>query len=150
MQLRVERLTTTQQEIIDQLVDIETEAFGAGGLNQWGLVPFIHHGAVYIIYQADKPVGVIEYMRDLDQPKQAYLYGLAISEEYQGQGLGQKLLDYSLQQMQKLGITRVELTVDPANEPAVKLYRKFGFQKIDFRQAEYGPAEDRLIIYLNL
>ncbi|GAB6100260.1 hypothetical protein JCM16358_21390 [Halanaerocella petrolearia] len=150
MQMKIERLTDNQTAIIKELVAIEEEIFGPGGLNQWGLVPFLRHGAVYVIYIDSQPVGVIEYMRDMDEINTAYLYGLAIVEEFQGQGLGKRLLDYSLEQLQQLGITNVELTVDPDNHPAIKLYRKFGFKQVDFHEEEYGLNEDRFIMELKL
>ncbi|AGB41793.1 acetyltransferase [Halobacteroides halobius DSM 5150] len=148
MAVKIERLTTNNFDVIKEIVQIEVEAFGEGGLNQWGLTPLLHHGAVYVLYIADKPVGVIEYLRDMEEVNQAYLYGLAVNSDYQGQGLGEQLLDYSLQQLQKLGIVTVELTVAPNNQAALKLYQKFGFKKKEFRKQEYGPNEDRLIMQL--
>jgi ribosomal-protein-alanine N-acetyltransferase len=140
------RLTRNDQAIIDKLTEIEEEAFGEGGLNEWGLAPLIRHGAVYIVFQAETPVGVIEYLRDLDNPAQAYLYGLAVDVEYRGRGLGKKLLTYSLQQLMKTGIKEVELTVEPDNEPAINLYQQHGFKKVDYRADEYGPGEDRIVM----
>ena len=147
MQLKVTVLKSNSKEIIDKLIEIESEAFGEGGLNQWGLVPMIYHGLVYVIWLDKEPVGLAEYMRDMEDIKKAYLYGLAISKRYQGKGFGSQLLDYSLMDLSKRRIKKVELTVDPNNQNAVYIYHhKFGFDKIDYREDEYGLGEDRLIM----
>ena len=150
MTVKIKRLNNNFQSIINDVIEIEKNAFGPGGLNRWGFPPFIYHGLVYVIQVDRETVGVIEFMRDFNEVDEAYLYGLAISEEYQGQGLGNKLLDYSLKELKKQKINKVELTVDPDNERAIKLYQKFGFEKIAYRKAEYGSGEDRTIMKLSL
>jgi ribosomal-protein-alanine N-acetyltransferase len=151
LQVRITVLKSNQIDIINKLTKIEKEAFGEGGLNQWGLVPMIYHGLVYVIWLDKEPVGLAEYIRDMEDLEKGYLYGLAISKRHQGKGFGSKLLDYSLRDLSKREIKKVELTVDPNNQNAVYIYQhKFGFNKIDYRKNEYGLGEDRLIMELKL
>lgn len=150
MAAEVRQVTENNFALIKKLVAIEKEAFGRGGLNEWGLPPLIYHGAVYIIEADNSPAGIAEYMRDLEEAELAYLYGLAIAQEYRGQGLGKQLLKESLQQVKDKGIKQVELTVDPDNDRACTLYRNFGFEEIERRQDEYGVGEDRLIMVREL
>ena len=150
MEVKIKRLTNNFQKIIEEIIAIEKEAFGEGGLNHWGFPPFIYHGAVYVAMVDRKAVGVIEYMRDFDEENKTYLYGLAVAEDYQKQGIGNKLLDYSLKELKEHKIDTVELTVEPDNEAALNLYQQFDFEKIAYRKAEYGPGEDRVIMKLSL
>ncbi len=151
LSITINRLKTNDISFCEELVKIEAEAFGEGGLNLWGLVPMIYHGAVYVINFNNRPVGLSEYMRDMNDPGLAYLYGLAVKEEYQKEGLASSLLDYSLQDLKNKGISKVQLTVDVDNEAALYLYqKKFGFSKIEYRKDEYGRGEDRLIMELRL
>lgn len=150
MEIKVKRLTNNFQKIIEEIIEIEKEAFGAGGLNHWGFPPFIYHGAVYVAMVNKQAVGVIEYMRDFDNQEKSYLYGLAVAEDYRQQGIGNKLLEYSLNELKERKINTVELTVEPDNEAALNLYRQFNFEKIAYRKAEYGPGEDRVIMKLSL
>ncbi len=147
MQAEVKAITDTNLDLINQLTQIETEAFGEGGLNNWGLVPMIHYGAVFAIFIGEKPVGLIEYMRSFKQPNSIYLYGLAIAKKYRGQGLGKELLATSLEKVKDTA-KEIILTVAPENELAIKLYQNFGFEKTDFSQAEYGSGQDRIIMKL--
>ncbi len=55
--------------------------------------------------------------------------GIAVHDDWQGQGIGAALLDAALDLADKwLNLTRLELTVYIDNEPAIALYRKFGFE----------------------
>jgi ribosomal-protein-alanine N-acetyltransferase len=143
-------LNNNFQGIIQELIEIEKEAFGAGGLNQWGFPPLIYHGVVYMAMVDKNPVAVIEYMRDFNEEGTAYLYGLAVDKDYRGQGIGKKLLDGSLNKLKEHKINKVELTVDPDNKVAINLYQQFDFEKIAYHKAEYGAGEDRVIMKLSL
>ncbi|MDP4536698.1 GNAT family N-acetyltransferase [Alkalimonas collagenimarina] len=55
--------------------------------------------------------------------------GMAVSEPYQGQGIGSALLRSALEMADNwLNIHRLELQVYSSNEAAVALYERFGFE----------------------
>lgn len=54
--------------------------------------------------------------------------GMGILPEYRGQGLGRSLLEACLAIATENGLTRVEFEARSDNEPALRLYRKLGFQ----------------------
>ena len=56
------------------------------------------------------------------------IHMLGVDPEFRGRGLGKKLLQAAIHQMDKLGIKTVELTVDSENVPAVSLYNSLGFE----------------------
>jgi len=147
----IELVRTMEPEIIARLVQIETEAFGPGGLNVWYLEPLIRHGRVYVYRLDNEIVGLVHYMLDWDRPKKAYMVGVSISKESRGQGIGAKLLNESFVALSQETIEEVELTVDLDNVAAVKLYEsKLGFLVTDFRNDEYGEGEGRLVMQLIL
>ncbi len=149
--MKVDLLQTVDLSSITRLVQLEREAFGIGGLNEWHLVPFIRHGKVYIIRQKEEIVGLIQYMRDWDTPRKAYLMGVSIAKEMRGKGLGTTLIRASLQEIKKEDIVEVELTVDPENQNAIKVYNeKLGFVMKETRIDEYGAGEKRLVMHLSL
>jgi len=147
----IELVRTMEPELITRLVEIETEAFGSGGLTVWNLEPLIRHGRVYIYRVDNEIVGLVHYMLDWDCPQKAYMVGVSISKASRGQGIGAKLLIESFEALSKDTIKEVELTVDPANVAAVKLYEgKLGFLITDFKHDEYGEGEGRLVMKLQL
>ncbi len=147
----IELVQTMDPEIIARLVQIETEAFGVGGLTVWNLEPLIRHGRVYVYRLGNEIVGLVHYMLDWDHPQKAYMVGVSISENSRGQGIGAKLLIESFEALSKEAIEEVELTVDPNNLAAVTLYEsKLGFLVTDFKHNEYGEGEGRLVMKLSL
>jgi len=147
----IELVRKIEPELIQRLVSLDKEAFGEGGMNAWHLVPLIRHGRVYVLKKDLEIIGSIQYLLDWDSPQKAYMVGVSISKEFQGLGLGTELLQGTLQTLFKENIKEVELTVDPDNGGAVKIYeRKLGFKVTDSRKNEYGEGEDRLVMILSL
>jgi len=73
--------------------------------------------------------------------------GMMVRDDWQGKGVGTALMRAIIDLADKwLNLTRIELTVFTDNEPAIALYRKFGFQiegtlrKFAFRDGEYVDA----------
>ncbi|NLM69861.1 MAG: GNAT family N-acetyltransferase [Firmicutes bacterium] len=150
MDYKFMQLTAMDPELIAQIIAIEQDAFGIGGMNSWFLPPFIRHGRVYIILDQNRVVAVAEYMRDFNDPRHAYLFGFAVKKPYRNQGIGTALLKQSLRCLAQDGFARVSLTVDPHNAAAIKLYTNLGFKKREFLPNEYGIGEDRYVLTLVL
>ncbi|WP_172196589.1 GNAT family N-acetyltransferase [Saccharibacillus qingshengii] len=55
--------------------------------------------------------------------------GMALLPGSRGRGIGTSLIRHLLDGLRERGVKRVSLSVDPGNEPAMKLYRRFGFQE---------------------
>src|SRR5215510_1513546 len=73
--------------------------------------------------------------------------GMMVRDDWQGKGVGTALMRAIIDLADKwLNLTRIELTVFTDNEPAIALYRKFGFQiegtlrKFAFRDGEFVDA----------
>ncbi len=68
---------------------------------------------------------------------------IAVAPECQGQGIGYLLLDHMLQAAQAHHVASVFLEMR-ADNPAEKLYTKFGFYRIGLRKAYYtGPNMEK-------
>ncbi|MFC2160753.1 GNAT family N-acetyltransferase [Acidobacteriota bacterium] len=59
--------------------------------------------------------------------KHMRLHMLGVDPEFQGKGLGKKLLQAAFYRLKKQGVKTFELTVDSENTPAVSLYDSLGF-----------------------
>ena len=56
--------------------------------------------------------------------------GMMVHDAYQGRGVGTALMNAAIGLADRwLGLTRLELEVYPDNEPALRLYRRFGFEE---------------------
>jgi ribosomal-protein-alanine N-acetyltransferase len=139
-------------ELIGNIIDIEQEAFGDGALNEYVIVPLVRYGKVYVaVDEDDAPVACAYFMRDMADVSIAYLMSVAVLPVFRGQNVGTALLNYALANLKRYGITRVLLTVDPANFNALSVYReKLGFTVLSSAKDEYGPGEDRLVMSKDL
>jgi ribosomal-protein-alanine N-acetyltransferase len=146
----IEQIKTVDLEALQSFVELEGAAFGAGGLNEWTLVPLIRHGRVYTVRKNGEVVGLIEYMLDWDKPRRAYMVGVSMAKNVRGQGLGTVFIAKTLQMLANDSINEVELTVDPGNQTAIHVYEKLGFTANEVRRDEYGKDEDRIIMLLSL
>ena len=78
----------------------------------------------------NKLIGTITYILG-DRVKTrhiAHIYGVYVTSEFRGKGIGRKLLESALERISKNeGIVKVQLTVNTKQDAAVKLYTDFDF-----------------------
>ncbi|SNS58187.1 MULTISPECIES: GNAT family N-acetyltransferase [unclassified Azospirillum] len=73
-------------------------------------------------------VGSADLLRQTGRRRHCAILGMGVHDDHQGKGIGAALLDALLEAADRwLDIGRVELTVFADNEPALRLYRRFGF-----------------------
>lgn len=139
--------------ILKRMVNFGLEIFGELGMDEWGLVPQIRHGNVYLLKEEgkNKLIGLAIFMRSWEDVDMCYLYDYAIAEEHHSQGLGYHFLITIAKSLKEQGFKRMELTVDTKNEGAIKLYQhKVGFSIKEFSRDEYGKGKDRFKMVLDL
>ncbi len=149
-ELTVERLSEFDMQLLDELSQVEAEAFGEGGLNHWTFPVFIRHGAVFVLKCGDVLCGVADVLRDWKDPELAFVVGFTIREGRRGMGFGAQFLHELLHRLHNDGIKMIQLTVDPGCKQAISIYRKAGFKQVAELADEYGPGIDRLLFELDL
>ncbi|MEO1926679.1 MAG: ribosomal protein S18-alanine N-acetyltransferase [Gammaproteobacteria bacterium] len=79
---------------------------------------------------------------------EAHILNICVHPDYQGQGLGRKLLEHLLELVLDHNVDMMFLEVRPTNFGAIKLYLDVGFDEIGMRR-NYYPAkmgwEDALV-----
>jgi ribosomal protein S18 acetylase RimI-like enzyme len=60
------------------------------------------------------------------------------------QGIGRALLEEAVDWARQNEIEKLELHVFPHNEPAIKLYEQFGFEREGLRRGHYRRGDDRV------
>ncbi|MCB9099510.1 MAG: ribosomal protein S18-alanine N-acetyltransferase [Anaerolineales bacterium] len=71
---------------------------------------------------------------------------IAVEPHWKGLGLGEWLFIALLEAGQAAGGQIATLEVRPSNQPALSLYRKYGFEETGRRKAYYNDNEDALIL----
>ncbi|BDR52984.1 hypothetical protein KIM372_08910 [Bombiscardovia nodaiensis] len=123
---------------VDQLVTLETAAFGKDGWTRGMLLQELQAPArTYLAYEQEgqvKAYGGFWY-----DGEDAEIMTLAVRPSSQGRGLGRALFSQLIEKARSQGAHRVLLEVRVDNEPALHLYQSFGFHKLGLRKRYYQP-----------
>lgn len=148
-EIAVKAVKDYDTKLIAALTEMEVESFGdQAAANQWLIPVIINYGRTVIATSEDKIVGVCLAFRDWNDNSNAFIHSFHIHKDFRGQGLGDKFLAQTIKLFTREGIKKVELTVDPDNQPAVQLYKKHGFLTYKVKKDEYGKGKDRLAMEL--
>ena len=96
------------------------------------------HAAVFVAEDEGRIVGRLSIARD-QHPASYHVadLGLMVATAYRRQGIGRALLEAAVGWARGAGVRKLELHVLPHNEPAIKLYESFGFEREGYRKAHY-------------
>ncbi len=110
--------------------------------------------AVLVAVDGERIVGRLSLARD-PHPASAHVadLGLMVAEGHRRRGIGRALLDAAVHWARVAAVRKLELHVFPWNEPAIRLYESFGFEREGLRRAHYlrdGAAVDAILMAYHL
>jgi RimJ/RimL family protein N-acetyltransferase len=96
------------------------------------------NAAVFVAEAPDGLVARLSVARD-PHPASAHVadLGLMVAAEYRRRGIGKALLEQAVEWARAARVSKLELHVFPYNEPALALYRAFGFVEEGYRRRHY-------------
>lgn len=105
--------------------------------------------AKYLVAQIeDKVVGYVGAWFIIDE---AHITNVAVSPEYRGQKIGDKIVKYLIDECNDNKIKAMTLEVRVSNIVAQNLYKKYGFKLAGVRKEYYSDnKEDALIMWKHL
>ena len=93
-------------------------------------------------------VGFIDYWVTFDS---ATIDQIAVKKSERNQGFAKILLEKSINDLKELGeVSFFTLEVRTSNEPAINLYKSFGFQKVTIKEKYYDDGEDAIYMVKGL
>ena len=99
--------------------------------------------AVYVVEDDGRIVGRLSLSRDPHPSSQHVAdLGLMVAADHRRRGIGRTLLEEAVRWAQESGVRKLELHVFPWNEPALKLYEGFGFEREGLRRGHYARGGD--------
>ncbi len=141
-------------KLVSRIEKLEKRSLGSkASINRWVIPVIIRYGK-FIVAQKGKNysgiIGVCELIRDWEHKDKIFLFAFYVDRDYRKKGVGRKLLSKAVDILKGENFKEIELTVDPDNESAVSLYKKFGFKRIALRENEYGRGVNRDLMRLKL
>jgi putative acetyltransferase len=94
--------------------------------------------AVYVVEHDGEIVGRLSISRD-PHPASRHVadLGLMVAASARRQGVGTALLEQAVTWARATGVRKLELHVFPHNEPAIRLYERFGFVREGYRKDHF-------------
>lgn len=102
----------------------------------------------YGLFDGDLLISFITFL--LSYPDYVDIINFGTHPDFRKQGYGNKLLDYAINYIKKIGFRKINLEVRVSNEPAIKLYTKLNFLEIQKRLNYYNDNEDAIMMQLLL
>ena len=77
---------------------------------------------------------------------EADIMNIVIKKDFRNNGIGSLLLDYLISYSKSINLKTITLEVNEINIPDIKLYEKFGFEKLGIRKKYYNGENDAIIM----
>jgi RimJ/RimL family protein N-acetyltransferase len=99
--------------------------------------------AVFVAVDGDDVVGRLSVARD-PHPFSRHVadLGLFVAASHRRRGIGRRLLEETVDWARAAGVRKLELHVFPWNEPAIRLYESFGFEREGYRRGHYRRGHE--------
>jgi len=144
MEIGIRRMETKD---LDRVMEIEKESFSVPwSRNAYESELLKNSLSVYIVAQAEgQIVGYGGMWLILDE---AHITNVAVEKSLRGNGIGEKIVEFLVEEASRSGINSLTLEVRENNEPARRLYEKMGFLVEGIRPGYYQDnKEDGLIMW---
>jgi ribosomal protein S18 acetylase RimI-like enzyme len=69
---------------------------------------------------------------------------MAVDEKFQGQKIGNKLMEFGIEKAQCLGAKKLILFSNTMLGPAIHLYKKYGFVELPLEHSEYKRSNIKM------
>ena len=108
-----------------------------------------HTDAYYLIARdVDRDNLIVAYAGCWVLANEGHITNVAVDPDYQGQGLGRKLMNELSSRVKALGVDSMTLEVRPSNTVAINLYTSLGFRSVGQRPKYYtNPVEAAEIMW---
>lgn len=129
---------------LDQMMAIEVRAFTAPWSRQsYEDLSYLDSVHIWVAKKDEEVVGYMLYQFWGDELE---LHNVTVKPELQRQGIGAMLMEHMLTQAGSIGIRRIYLLVRQTNEPALSLYKKYGFAVVGMRRKYYHDNGENALL----
>jgi ribosomal protein S18 acetylase RimI-like enzyme len=104
-------------------------------------------GHIYFAMVDEKVAGTFALLKQQDG---IYELGkMAVAEGFQGKQIGNEMLQFCIGKARKLNIRKLVLFSNTLLEPAIHLYRKYGFMEVPLGNSEYKRSNIKMELTLS-
>ena len=133
-----------KKEDIDEIVSLELDTLGTTLGKDMLISNLSNEFSYFYVYEQNNQI--LGYISISFDGNQGEILNFCVDKLSQNQGIGTKLLAYSIDKLISLGAKSFILEVRESNNNAIKIYNKFGFDKISTRKNYYSNGENALVL----
>lgn len=100
-------------------------------------------GQIYFLIEEQKAIGTFALM--YNEIHELEFTKMAVAETSRGKGYGNLLMQHCIDEALKMGNENLFLYSNTILEPAIKLYKKFGFIEIPVGHSEYARCNIKMV-----
>lgn len=135
-------------EHLRQMAQIEREAFDQPWSERMFIPEVEDENAYYLVgVRGDDVICYGGFHKVVDE---AHITNIAVRADFRGKGIGTLLMSELISRAKMLGLKYMTLEVRDGNEPAIRLYKSFGFTVEGIRKKYYNYTHDALIMWLTV
>ncbi|MEP6626828.1 MAG: GNAT family N-acetyltransferase [Ginsengibacter sp.] len=101
-------------------------------------------GFIYFAKIDEQIAGTFALIKDTENIYE--LSKMAVDERFQGRRIGNMMLGFCLEESKRLNAEKIILYSNTRLEPAIHLYKKFGFREVAIDESEYERANIKMEI----
>jgi ribosomal protein S18 acetylase RimI-like enzyme len=151
MNITLIRPKATDFDILQQVAEIDQQAFAVDGISVFNLCQFARSGSIFALAdQNSKVIAEAIMLKNIDDSG-ANIFGFAVNQNLVSGGYGTILMQNLIDFARKHKISYFELTVNPQDKRASNFYlKKFSFKKIKTLPLHPQKQQKRWLLRLNL
>lgn len=149
MKSSFQEIVSSDWKSISQISEIEKETFGKDAISPIQLTLIARSGKIFVLNHGGEIRAesvVIPYFGN----SKCLLFSFAVKMGFHGKSLGSRLMENLLEELIRLKVPALELTVNPKNERAFSFYKKFGFEIASLLESYFGLGNHRYLLSKSL
>lgn len=133
--MRIHRLKSTEKPPMELLLTADP--------SEEKVQEYLSKGQCYIVREGDLIIGVYILLQTLRTKME--LVNVAVLEDYQGQGIGKKLIQHAIANVQLQGYRFIDVGTGNSSISQLKLYQQCGFRMVKIRRGYFVKNYDEPI-----
>lgn len=103
-------------------------------------------GEIFFVIEEAKAVGTVALM--YNEYGELEFTKMAVADGFKGKGFGNLLMEHCINESKKMGCEDLFLYSNRKLNPAISLYKKFGFIEIPVERSEYARCDIKMVKHL--
>lgn len=137
-----------QKEHLDEVIKVEEKAYGEHHWSKESFFNELNNQLAKYFCAFNEQGELVGYCGCWQILEEAHITNVAVSPDFRRQNVGESLLVAIIKSCYKEMVKYLTLEVRVSNEPAIKLYEKYGLKSLGIRKGYYQDNnEDALIMW---